>query len=61
MDRNKEVKTVDDNDLDRSCQDNVNIGALPAQYRQEALDTFEEFQQLWYGGFGCVDMAKHRI
>lgn len=61
MDRHKEVKTVDDNQLDTYWWINVIVGVQYAKNHQETFDTPAEFQEMWDGCLGCIGMAKRHI
>lgn len=61
MDRQKEVHTVDDNELDKHWWNNNNVVAQYAKIPHEISDTLVEFQHMWYGLLGRWDMAKNCI
>lgn len=47
MDRQKDVKIVNDSKLGTDSQDKVNIGAQYTENRQECFDALAESQELW--------------
>lgn len=47
MYRQKELQTVDENELDTDQRENFNIGAQYANHRQEIVDKLTETQQVW--------------
>lgn len=61
MNRHKRVDTVDDNWLKTDWQENINIGAQEAENRHKDLEKLAEFQQMWNGRLGRIDMALQRI
>lgn len=56
-----EDKAVEGNELKADWQDNVNIGEQHAENSQEILDMLVEFQHMWDGWLGGIDMARHCI
>lgn len=59
MDRNLEVETVDDEELDEDWRDNIDVCAQHDRNIQEVMETAEKLQEIWDGRLGCVDMARH--
>lgn len=58
MDRQKEMETVSNNNMDTGWRENGNIGSQYTENRQENLDTLAKFQESWDGPLGRIDMDK---
>lgn len=61
MDRHKQGKTFDGNELDTDCPNNANMGVEYASHCQEILDTLAKFQQIWDRRLGRIYMEQHRV